>query len=443
MPELLVCWHGLLFAIFLVHTRQSRLTAAAGQRKRPSILQFHAQKGGIDMKVTAALRLLTSLTASLMVSSAIVHAADEPQEKIRHLVEGIIQPVMEQNDVPGLAVGITIGGKHYFFNYGLASKETGDKVTEDTLFEIGSLSKTFTATLAAYAQETGALSLLDPASKLLPELAGTSFDEITILALGTYTAGGLPLQVPEGVTEENMIDYYKNWQPEYEPDTKRLYSNPSIGLFGHIVAKSMALSFDDAMEDKLFPMLGLNSTYLSVPDEQMARYALGYNKDLQPVRVTPGLWDSEAYGIKTSTGDLLRFLDANMAVSDLNPDLKLSIATTQTGYYRVGGMVQGLGWEMYADPTDLDEMLIGNSVDVILKPNTVERSSDKIALQDGYLVNKTGSTNGFGAYAIFRPEDRMGVVLLANKNYPISTRVKAGYTILNALPELGAGEAAD
>ena len=75
-----------------------------------------------------------------------------------------IQPVIDQNNVPGMAVAVTIQGKSYFFNYGIASKESGQKVTKDTIFEFGSISKTFTATLASYAQEHGTLSLSDNAS---------------------------------------------------------------------------------------------------------------------------------------------------------------------------------------------------------------------------------------------------------------------------------------
>jgi len=373
-----------------------------------------------------------SAAVSVWLLCACAHAAED-DGRLQRIVDEAVRSVMEEHDVPGMAVAVTHEGQRHFFNYGAASKESGQKVTEDTLFEIGSISKTFTATLASYAQETGALSLSDSASKYMPALAGTAFDRISLLDLGTYAAGGLPLQVPEGVTQDGVIEYYRNWRPDYAPGTHRRYSNPSIGLFGHLAALSMGEPFDALMEEKLFPMLGLANTYIDVPQNRMSDYAFGYSKDGKPIRVNPGVWDSEAYGVKTSTADLIRFVEENMDASGMDETLQRAIAVTRTGYYRVGDMVQGLGWEMYDYPTDLDRLLAGNSVEIMFKANKVERLTPPRGPQDNVLINKSGSTNGFGAYVAFIPARKIGVVILANKNYPIPARVTAAYRILTAL----------
>lgn len=377
---------------------------------------------------------LAILTAAALLIGASAHAADgDAKEALKSAVDEAIRPIMAEHKVPGMAVAITAEGGRYVFNYGVASKESGQLVTDDTLFEIGSISKTFTATLAAYAQESGSLSLSDHASQYLPELAGSSFDEISLVDLGTYTAGGLPLQFPNTVTDDNVIAYFKNWRPEYAPGTYRRYSNPSIGLFGHLAAKSMGSSFVDLIEGELVPMLGLSHTYIRVAEDRMADYAHGYSKDDRPVRVTPGVLDAQAYGIKTTAADLLRFIEANIDASKLDERLQRAITATHVGYYRVGEIVQGLGWEMYPYPTELEQLLAGNSRKMAFEPNKAAKLAPPLPPRGDSLINKTGSTNGFGAYAAFVPAREIGIVILANRNYPIPARVKAAYRILKAL----------
>ncbi len=363
------------------------------------------------------------------------HAAEGgSQDRLAQIVTEAIRPIMDEYDVPGMAVAVTIGGQRSYFNYGVASKESGRKVTEETLFEVGSISKTFTATLASYAQVTGALSLSDKASRYMPALAGGRFDEISLLDLGTYAAGGLPLQFPNNVTDQDsMIAYYRNWRPAYPAGTHRQYSNPSIGLFGHLAARSMGKPFDDLMEQMLFPALGLKRTYIRVPQDRIGDYAYGYSKDNKPIRVSPGIWDSEAYGVKTTSADLIGFAEVNINSSTLDETMQRAIKATHTGYYKVGDMMQGLGWEMFAYPTDLDRLLEGNSVQVMFKPNEVTRFDPPQPPRKDVLINKTGSTNGFGAYVAFVPAKGIGVVMLANRNYPIPARVKAAHRILTAL----------
>jgi beta-lactamase class C len=357
-------------------------------------------------------------------------------DRIEAIVKATIEPVMQQQQIPGVAVAITVNGQPHYFNYGVASKENGKAVTENTLFEIGSVSKTFTATLAAYAQATGKLALSDNASQVLPTLRGSAFDGISVLQLGTYTAGGLPLQFPGNADhQDKMLGYFKQWKPTYAADTHRQYSNPSLGLFGYLAAHSMGAPFDELMEKTLLPKLGLKHSYLKVPQDQMGLYAQGYNKDDKPVRVGPGALDCEAYGVKTSASDLLRYVEANMNPTSLEKPLQQAIATTHTGYYTVGEMTQGLGWEFYNYPVTLDTLLAGNSSQMAFEAHEVQWLNPPQSQRDTVLINKTGSTSGFGAYVAFIPAKDIGIVILANKNYPNPERVKIAHEILSALTE--------
>ena len=358
------------------------------------------------------------------------------QDQIETLVNAAVQPVMQAEGIHGMAVAVTVNGQAHYFNYGVASTETGSPVTQDTLFEIGSVSKTFTATLAAYAQATGKLSLSDKASQILPALRGSAFDNISVLQLGTYSAGGLPLQFPgQWDSAEKMLGYYQQWKPSFPAGSQRLYSNPSLGLFGYLAAKTLGQSYDQAMSETLLPKLGLQHTYLQVPKAQMSLYAQGYDKNNQPMRVTPGAMDSEAYGVKTSAADMLRYVQANLKPASLETPLQQAIANTHTGYYSVGDMTQGLGWEMYRYPISLDRLLAGNSTEMAMQLHKVQWLTPPQPQAKNVLINKTGSTGGFGTYVAFVPSKDVGVVILANKNFPIPERVKIAHTILSALAD--------
>ena len=155
-------------------------------------------------------------------------------------VDAANRPLMAQYDVPGVAVAITVDGRSFFFSYGVASRERNTPVSKATLFEIGSISKTLTATLGSLAQALGKLSLDDHPGKYMPQLGGSAIDKASLLHLGTHTAGALPLQFPDAISDNDQTSgYFRQWKPGAEPGTQRQYSNPSIGLFGHIAALAL------------------------------------------------------------------------------------------------------------------------------------------------------------------------------------------------------------
>ncbi|HBO2567529.1 TPA: PDC family class C beta-lactamase [Pseudomonas aeruginosa] len=377
--------------------------------------------------------------STLLFATTPAIAGEAPADRLKALVDAAVQPVMKANDIPGLAVAISLKGEPHYFSYGLASKEDGRRVTPETLFEIGSVSKTFTATLAGYALAQDKMRLDDRASQHWPALQGSRFDGISLLDLATYTAGGLPLQFPDSVQKDQaqIRDYYRQWQPTYAPGSQRRYSNPSIGLFGYLAARSLGQPFERLMEQQVFPALGLEQTHLDVPEAALAQYAQGYGKDDRPLRVGPGPLDAEGYGVKTSAADLLRFVDANLHPERLDRPWAQALDATHRGYYKVGDMTQGLGWEAYDWPISLKRLQASNSTPMALQPHRIARLPAPQALEGQRLLNKTGSTNGFGAYVAFVPGRDLGLVILANRNYPNAERVKIAYAILSGLEQQG------
>lgn len=383
------------------------------------------------------MRSLKNISVAVLCLSFLSSCNNPKKEEasdLNNYLDALVKPVMEKNEIPGLSIAITIDGKHTFFNYGLASKADQIEVTNKTLFELGSVSKTFTATLASLSQVNGTLNLSDPVSKYMPELKNTAFDQIKLYNLGTHTAGGFTLQLPEEITNnEQLIQYYKTWKPDYPAGTQRMYTNPSIGLLGIIAGKTMNQPFTKAMTENVFAKMGLNNTFYTVPAENMSQYAFGYNKNNEPIRLNPEVLADEAYGVKSCTQDMITFVDANMGIGNIDRKLSAAVMNTHTGYFNTSEMTQDLIWEQYNYPVTLEQLQKGNSADMAFKPNPVKEILPHQKPTTDVLINKTGATNGFGAYVMYVPSKKIGVVILANKNYPNSERIDIAYKLLSYL----------
>src|SRR3546814_15421861 len=84
----------------------------------------------------------------------------------------------------------------------------------------------------------------DVCSSDLPELRGSSLEKVSLVHLGTHTAGGFPLQVPDSITNQRqLMRYFETWTPQYASGSARSYANLSIGLLGVITAKALGRSF--------------------------------------------------------------------------------------------------------------------------------------------------------------------------------------------------------
>ncbi|MDR0279308.1 MAG: beta-lactamase [Paucimonas sp.] len=351
-------------------------------------------------------------------------------------VRDAARQVMRDNGIPGLAIALTDNGKQYFYEFGVADKASGLAVSNDTLFELGSISKTFSASLAARAAVDGKLSLQARVGDYLPALAGTPFGGLTLLNLATHTSGGMPLQLPDAIQDDaQLLDWLKQWKPQHQPDTWRAYANPSIGMLGVITAQRLQTPYASALQEQLLPALGLRHTFVQVPAAQQALYAWGYDKNDKPVRVNPGVLADEAYGVKSSSRDMLRFVEAHLGRVELEAPLKQALEETRRGHYQRGAMTQDLVWEQYDYPAALQTLIEGNDNRYALEGTPVTALKPPLAPQSKVWVNKTGATNGFGAYVAFVPELQRGVVLLANKNYPNAERVKLAWRLFELLDQ--------
>ncbi|EMI8072229.1 ADC family extended-spectrum class C beta-lactamase [Acinetobacter baumannii] len=372
------------------------------------------------------------LLSPLFIFSTSIYAGNTPKDQeIKKLVDQNFKPLLEKYDVPGMAVGVIQNNKKYEMYYGLQSVQDKKAVNSSTIFELGSVSKLFTATAGGYAKNKGKISFDDTPGKYWKELKNTPIDQVNLLQLATYTSGNLALQFPDEVkTDQQVLTFFKDWKPKNSIGEYRQYSNPSIGLFGKVVALSMNKPFDQVLEKTIFPALGLKHSYVNVPKTQMQNYAFGYNQENQPIRVNPGPLDAPAYSVKSTLPDMLSFIHANLNPQKYPADIQRAINETHQGRYQVNTMYQALGWEEFSYPATLQTLLDSNSEQIVMKPKKVTAISKEPSVK---MYHKTGSTTGFGTYVVFIPKENIGLVMLTNKRIPNEERIKAAYAVLNAI----------
>jgi len=368
-------------------------------------------------------------TASLSVT---LPAAAMSEQWFQAEADTLFAPLIAQYDVPGLAVGVTWQGRHYVFTKGLANREAATRVSRQTLFELGSLSKTFNVTLAALAQERALLSLDDRVGAHLKPLDGSPAGQLSLMDLATHQSNGMPLQVPDQVKDDNgLMNWLRQWKPTPGAGHERSYSNLSIGLLGRVSAQAFGQPYAQALHDQVLAPLALNHSYVQVPAAWMPDYAYGYaRQDNKAIRVSPGVLDAEAYGVKSNVDDMLRFIDINLGGAGVPAPLAAAIETTHQGVTRTQNFTQAMVWERYPWPLSREQLRAGNAPSMALEAQPATRLPKRETNEQGVLFGKTGSTNGFGGYVAFVPDERIGVVMLANRNVPLEARVRASYALL-------------
>ena len=200
------------------------------------------------------------------------------------------------------------------------------------------------------------MRLDDRASQHWPALQGSRFDGISLLDLATYTAGGFcALRFPDSVQKDQaqIRDYYRQWQPtlragqpaplfqpEHRPVRLSRRAQP-----GPAVRTAHGAASVPGTGPRTDPPRRARGGAGAVPE--------GYGRTTARYGSGPGPLDAEGYRVKTSAADLLRFVDANLHPERLDRPWAQALDATHRGYYKVGDMTQGLGWEAYDWPISL------------------------------------------------------------------------------------------
>ena len=307
-----------------------------------------------------------------------------PADRLKALVDAAVQPVMKANDIPGLAVAISLKRRTALLQLWAGLEEDGRRVTPETLFEIGSVSKTFTATLAGYARPEDKMRLDDRASQHWPALRAAASTASACSTSRPIPPAACTLQFPDSVQKDQaqIRDYYRQWQPTYAPGSQRLYSNPSIGLFGYLAARSWA-SRSTTHGAASVPGTGPpNRPTSTCPRRRWRSTPRATARTTARYGSVPARWMPKATGGEDQRGRPAALRRCQPASGAPGQPWAQALDATHRGYYKVGDMTQGLGWEAYDWPISLKRLQAGNSTPMALQPHRIARLPAPQALEE-------------------------------------------------------------
>ena len=306
----------------------------------------------------------------------------------------------------GVSIGVLKDGKMYTYNYGTRDKKGSEHLAENSVYEIASITKTFTGTLLAQAAIEKKASLDDDVRKylegdypnlefqghpirleqLVNHLSGLPFNLPDI----PETRPPFPTPIPHSV--EERLDRYtrKDFLADLHqvklaqaPGEKMSYSNSAAVLASIILERIYGKPYDDIVKEKITGPLQMADTSISLSPSQKARLVKGYDEkgNTQPYVRDMMLG---AASLKSTTADLLKYAQWHMAETDE------AVKLTHKATFTYNNYSVGLNWQM-------------------IKAGEYRR------------IWQEGSLPGFSSMCVFFPESKIAIVFLANELDPASS----------------------
>jgi len=299
------------------------------------------------------------------------------------------QRIEAEKKAVGIVVGLVDEQGSRVISYWRMGDGTDREVDGDTVFELGSATKTFTTLLLQDMVERGRMKLDDPVAKYLPKslkMPTRNGKEITLRQLAAHTSG-LP-KIPDNLdskradnpyadyTVEKLYAFLSRYELPRNPGVSSEYSNLGTGLLGHVVALKAGTSYEALVVDRICRPLKMNSTRITLTAELKGRFVTAHNRFGEAVRS----WDvptlAGAGALRSTAHDMLKYVSANLGLTPSR--LARSMKKTHD---------LGLGW--YA---------------VLDEPGT-------------RIIGHGGGTGGCRSFAGFDKERRRGVVIVFNAEH--------------------------
>ena len=370
-------------------------------------------------------RVCLVLLAAAIIAGGLVSAREVPApggfDAISDFRERL-QADVAADAVGGITAAVVVGDDIVWAEgFGWADYDRQIPAGVETIYRIGSLTKTFTAVVLAQLVDRGVLALDDPVQKYLPEVRELAnrhwFSKpITFRQLASHTAGlvrepALPGagSGPIAEWEAKVLASIPTTASDARPGTRYSYSNIGYGVLGLALSRAARTPFMELVDDGIFAPLGMTSSTFVISDELLPRLSVGYANtgtliDVQtPVRrrLNPG-YGVPSGGICSTVGDLARLVGAlsGAGTAVTSETMRVAMQTRQTPAY---GDAYGLGLYLYTTA------------------GTVS------------IAGHSGEVSGYTAYLGFDPNSKVGVILLRNYQSGRTNLASAANQLIRAI----------
>ncbi len=228
----------------------------------------------------------------------------------------------------GVVVGVIEPAGKRVVTYGSSGAKDGRPLDGDTVFQLGSVTKVFTALLLADMVQRGEVKLDDPASKYLP--TGVRMPQrgrpITLLDLATHRSGlpSMPTNFDleaqpnpiEAYSLDDLYEFLGSYTPDSEPGEKGAYSNVGVALLGRLLAQRAGMDYEALLKVRVLGPLGMHSSSITLSEDQGSRLAPGHDRYQRPVDT----WEMKTLqgsgSLRSTANDMLLFLSASLGYLD-------------------------------------------------------------------------------------------------------------------------------
>jgi D-alanyl-D-alanine-carboxypeptidase/D-alanyl-D-alanine-endopeptidase len=311
-------------------------------------------------------------------------------ETLQERIERVARPLIAEKWLQSACVAVIRDGKVEVASVG-SMRPGGAPPDARTVFEIGSVTKTMTAILAAQQVATGDFKIEDQVSPLLGGAKLPTFEgrAITVEDLLTHHAAlpdappalaGKPLHLWDRFGADELMSTLGTLELGSAPGTRYAYSNTSYALMGHVLAQRTGRTYPQLLEERIFAPLGMKDSSVTPASERTVRLAPPYTPDGDPTEPFDPLVFDACGAVRSTVEDMVRFVQAQIDPPASSLGRAFEATTVPRRATGTQGTRVGLGWNV----------------------------------DDDGIVWHNGETDGYHSYVSFRRSSKVGVVMLAN-----------------------------